>query len=137
MAAETRLGHDLSHAAGQLNVLLFSLPGCQFCAEVREHYLAPLKAARPARLRFAEIGIESAEPMFDWHGRTVAQADFAKASDARFAPTVMFFDGTGNTLASPIVGLSRDFFGGYLEQRIAASRQALGDAAETPHAAGR
>ena len=39
MALEQALGHDLSHAAGQLNVVLFSLPGCAFCAEVREHYL--------------------------------------------------------------------------------------------------
>ena len=137
MAAATILGHELSRAAMQLNVVLFSLPGCQFCAEVREHYLAPLKTSERRRLTIAEVGIESAEPMRDWQERVVAQAEFAKANSARFAPTVMFFDGSGKTLAAPITGLSRDFFGSYLEQRIAASRRALGDAAAARHAAGR
>ena len=128
MAAATILGHELNRTAGQLNVVLFSLPGCQFCAEVREHYLAPLRASRPARLTIAEVGIEATETMRDWHGRVVVQSAFAKASDARFAPTVMFFHGAGKTLAAPIVGLSRDFFGSYLEQRIATARRASNEA---------
>ena len=36
----------------------------------------------------------------------------------------MFFGARGQTLAEPIVGMSRDFFGGYLDERIAAALQA-------------
>ena len=63
--------------------------------------------------------------MRDWRGRLVSQGEFAKASGARFAPTVMFFDASGRSLADPIVGLSKDFFGIYLEQRIATAVRAV------------
>ena len=51
---------------------------------------------------------------------------FARECKARFAPTVMFFGPTGEVLAEPIVGLSRDFFGAYLEQRIQMASKAIG-----------
>jgi len=63
--------------------------------------------------------------MRDWCGRVVSQGEFAKASGARFAPTVMFYNASGTPLAEPIVGLSRDFFGIYLEQRIATALRAI------------
>lgn len=115
----------LDRGNGQVNVLLFSQPQCEFCFEVRERYLKPLAASRRPRIHVAEASIVELTPIRDWSGRSVSQLSFARASGARFAPTVMFVDGHGRSLAEPIVGLSRDFFGAYLEQRLVTALRAL------------
>lgn len=112
--------------AGRFTVVLFSQPDCEFCAEVREHYLRPFLAVRRQRITVAEAGIESTDPIRDWSGHDTPQRDFARAQGVRFAPTVMFFGAQGRHVADPIVGLSKDFFGAYLEQRIQASLKAAG-----------
>lgn len=124
MASTQPLSHVLGTDRRRINVVLFYQAGCEFCEEEREHYLKPLAAERPKELNVVEVGIDVPLPMRDWRGRSVAQSEFAAASGARFAPTVMFFDAAGKALAAPIVGLSRDFFGVYLDQRIAAAIRA-------------
>ncbi len=109
---------------GHITVLLFSQPGCEFCAEVREHYLRPMVSASPRPFTIAEADLESSASIRNWRGQDVAQRDFARASGARFAPTVMFFDARGRSLAEPIVGLSKDFFGAFLEQRLRSATKA-------------
>ncbi len=104
---------------GDIVVLLFSQVDCEFCAEIREHYLKPLIAERRAGIAVAESRIDADWAIRDWQGRPTTQRLFAASQDVRFAPTVMFFDASGRSLAPPIVGLSSDFFGSYLEQRIA------------------
>lgn len=115
----------LSTQRRHINVVLFSQPGCAFCAEERQHYLQPLAREARKELTVLEVELDAAKQMRDWHGQLVTQGDFARASGARFAPTVMFFDASGRPVAEPIVGLSRDFFGVYLEQRIATALRAV------------
>lgn len=110
---------------GAITVVLFSQPGCVFCAEVREHYLRPLMAARRQFVVVAEADIESSAPIRDWRGKDVSQREFATASGARFAPTVMFFDAQGRAMADAIVGLSKDYFGAYLDQRLQSALRAV------------
>jgi len=124
MAQTEALSNVLDTEARRVNVVLFSQPGCEFCAEERDHYLKPMAAEQRRDLHVVEVDIESAKRMHDWRGRTVSQVEFAATSGARFAPTVMFFDGAGRQLAEPIVGLSRDFFGIYLDQRITTALRA-------------
>ncbi len=111
---------------GRITIVLFSQPDCAFCAEVREHYLRPMSSARVRRIAIAEANIELTAPIRDWSGKDVAQREFARASGARFAPTVMFFDARGKSVAEPIVGLSKDYFGAYLEQRLQVALKAVG-----------
>lgn len=115
----------LSTRGRRVNVVLFSQPGCEFCAEERENYLQPLAAQARQELTVLEVELDAAKKMRDWQGRLVTQGEFARASGARFAPTVMFFNASGKQVAEPIVGLSRDFFGLYLEQRIATALRAV------------
>ena len=115
----------LSTRGHHVNVVLFSQSGCEFCAEERQNYLRPLAALRHQDLTVSEVEIDASNKMRDWRGRLVSQGEFAKASGARFAPTVMFFDASGRSLADPIVGLSKDFFGIYLEQRVATAVRAV------------
>ena len=119
------LSSALSRTPQALNVVLFSQPACEFCTEVREHYLGPLAQARRGNVFVAEAELESPALMSDWADKPTTQGRFAKASGARFAPTVMFFDGSGRSVARPIVGLSRDFFGAYLEQRLSDAHAAI------------
>jgi len=103
---------------GTVTVVLFSQSNCEFCAEVREHYLKPLIATHPRRVVVAEVELDGTRQLRDWTRGELTQAEFARANHARFAPTLMFFGAHGEVLAAPIVGLSRDFFGAYLDERI-------------------
>jgi hypothetical protein len=109
--------HDVP--PGGIAVVLFSQVDCEFCAEIRDHYLKPLLAERRVGVAVAESRIDADLPIRDWQGRPTTQRLFAASQGVRFAPTVMFVDASGRSLADPIVGLSSDFFGGYLEQRMA------------------
>ena len=113
------LPDELGHEAGGVNIVLFSQPDCAFCHVVREHYLRPLAASRSAGLRIVEVPLDSTRTLVGWGGQRVTHTEFARMHGARFAPTVMFLSALGRELAPPIVGLSRDFFGAYLDARIA------------------
>jgi hypothetical protein len=113
------LPNRLEARPGGITVVLFSQADCEFCAEIREHYLRPLLAERRAAVAVAESRIDADGPIRDWRGRDTTQRSFAAEQGVNFAPTVMFFDAAGRSLARPIVGLSQDFFGMYLEQRMA------------------
>jgi hypothetical protein len=115
-----------------LTVVLFSQDGCVYCATAREHYLRPLAATRPAGLVVAEVELGRPRVLLDWRGERRSHAAFARAHGVRFAPTVMFFDPQGRELAPAIVGLSHDFFGAYLDARIASAQDALRGSAVSP-----
>jgi hypothetical protein len=115
----------LGRLPGLVTVVLFSQAGCEFCEEARENYLKALVATHQTDLVIAEMQIDSSLIVRDWKGITVSQIDFCRANQVRFAPTLMFFDSNGATLARPIVGLSKDFFGAYLDARIATARKTV------------
>jgi thioredoxin-related protein len=114
----------LGRQAGSVTVVLFSQQGCAFCTVAREHYLRPLAATRPAGVVIAEVELGRTRSMLDWQGQRRTHTEFARVHGVRFAPTVMFFDAQGRELAPSIVGLSHDFFGAYLDARIASALQA-------------
>jgi len=119
------LPDTLGRQAGSVNLVLFSQDACAYCQIVREHYLRPLAASRPDGLQIAEIELGGRRTMLDWQGTRRSHAEMGRAHGVRFAPTVMFLDSQGRELAPAIVGLSNDFFGAYLEARIAAAKAAL------------
>lgn len=127
---------ELSHATRDLReagdpgvvfVVLFSLPDCHYCAEVRTQYLAPL-ARDPAlrgQLVIREVDMNGKRTLTDFDGATVTQAAFARRLKVQFAPTVVFLDAHGRPVASPLVGAGKaDFYGAYLDDAIATARKA-------------
>lgn len=125
----TNAAKDVQDAAhpGVLVIVLFSLPGCHYCEEVRSHYLAPLArdAAQRGRLVIREIALNSARKLTDFDGRLTTQAAFAQRMNVQFAPTVLFLDAHGRQVAAPLVGAGKaDFYGGYLDDAIAAGIRA-------------
>lgn len=124
-------------AAGRPLVVMFSLRGCPWCDALRREHFASLMAGQERLGVLAiEIDLTDSRPF-----------DPARASDAgtpsapslradnprelgrlhrvRLAPTVLFL-GPDGEVAERLVGYgSPDFFGAYLDQRIAQARTAF------------
>ena len=110
-------------------VLLISLPGCPYCELVRRNYLLP--AQRDAGLQTWQLNItDRSTPLIGFDGKATTAAAQVAAWKAGFTPTVLFLGAAGQDLAERLVGLpSLDFYGAYLDDRLATARKALGRAA--------
>ena len=106
-------------------VLLISLPGCPFCELVRRNYLLP--AQRDAGLQAWQLNInDRSTPLIGFDGKATTAAAQIAAWKAGFTPTVLFLGPKGQDLAERLVGLaSLDFYGAYLDERLATARRAL------------
>lgn len=119
-------------------VLMFSLPGCAWCDALRREHLNAL-AAQQGQLgvRFIELNMSDRQTFPDikpdnaapdqprawWQHDSAAAC--ARALRVRMAPTVLFMGPQGE-LAERLVGYGMpDFYGAYLEQRIAQARERI------------
>jgi len=104
-------------------LILFSMPGCPFCLEVRRNYLAP-RVAEQARepnptLLLRETDITSTEMIVELSGSKVTEAEFASRFNVRAVPVVALFDQSFKLLVEPLVGLDRSgFYEAYLSAAI-------------------
>ena len=107
-------------------VLLISLPGCPYCELVRRNYLLP--AQRDAGLQAWQLNItDRSTPLIGFDGKATTAAEQIAVWKAGFTPTVLFLGASGQDLAERLVGLaSLDFYGAYLDERLATARKALG-----------
>jgi hypothetical protein len=106
-------------------VLLVSLPGCPFCELVRRNYLLP--AQREGSLHAWQLNIsDRTTPLIGFDGKVTTASAQVAAWKAGFTPTVLFLGPAGQTLAERLVGLaSVDFYGAYLDERLAEARKAV------------
>jgi len=107
-------------------VLLVSLPGCPYCEVVRRNYLLP--ARNEAGLQAWQLNItDRTTPLVGFDGKATTAAAQIAEWKAGFTPTVLFLGPVGQEIAERLVGLaSLDFYGAYLDERLATARQALG-----------
>ena len=97
---------DAAARSGRALVVLVSLEGCPYCLAVRRAYLAPLR--------------ESGQPVVQ------VELKDARSLGIRMAPTVLFLGRGGRELAPRLVGYSSpDFYGSYLDERVAAANAAV------------
>lgn len=105
-------------------VLLVSLDGCAYCHIVRDHHLAPLHQQQG--LPVVQVDMRSRRQLKDAAGRPMVHDEFVRARRVTVAPTVLFLGPQGEELAERLVGGSiPDFYGAYLEQRLAQARARL------------
>ncbi len=106
-------------------VLLISLPGCPYCELVRRNYLLP--AQRSGGLQAWQLNItDNNTPLVSFDGKRTTAAAQVAVWKAGFTPTVLFLGAAGQDLAERLVGLaSLDFYGAYLDERLAAARKTL------------
>lgn len=113
---------------GKPLVLLFSLPDCAFCTEVRRNYLTPLIRDLPVAQRpvVREVVIASDRTLLDFDGAAITQRAFAARYKANVAPTVIMMDAEGKSLAEPIIGAGMaGFYGAFLDRAIEQAEHAL------------
>jgi hypothetical protein len=114
-----------ARAKGEPLVVLISLPGCVYCELVRRSYLMPLLPDAGLQAWQLDITNRSA-PLSGFDGKPTTAALQAKAWKATFTPTVLFLGSQGQELAERLVGIAvPDFYGAYLEQRLATARKML------------
>lgn len=112
-------------AQGEPFVLLVSLPGCPYCELARRNYLLPGRAY--SGLHAWQINVNDKTTRLEgFDGLPRSPAEEARTRRALFTPTVLFLGPDGQELAERLVGVaSPDFFGAYLDQRLATARQTL------------
>jgi thioredoxin-related protein len=118
-----RDGRDAA-ASGRVLVVLYSSPGCPWCARVRREYLAPMQRNPEfaARMIVREVSLGSDAPLVDPRGAITTHRDFARSEQVRMTPTTAFIGAQGKAAAPPIVGFpGGDFFGAYFEERLASA----------------
>lgn len=109
-------------------VLFFSQPGCQWCHQVRNSYLAPLlRDLAPVEqpvIREADITDQSVVVGFG--GQQTSASAMAGEFRIRFTPTIVFLDSSGTELVRPLIGGdTTGLYGGLLDNALAESRQRL------------
>jgi hypothetical protein len=122
LPAAQSLAQELDDAlrGGRVLVALASIDGCPYCRIVRDHYLAPLRAqGQPV----VQLELGKALPLTDFAGAPSTHARVVQALRVRSAPTVLFFGKGGLEAAPRLVGLSPDFYGAYLEERLQAAQR--------------
>ena len=112
-------------AKGEPIVVLISLPGCVYCELVRRSYLLPARLNDGLQAWQLNVN-DNVTPLTGFDGKPTTAALQAKAWKATFTPTVLFIGSQGQELAERLVGIAvPDFYGAYLEQRLATARKAL------------
>ena len=129
-AAELPLAHNLQDELAsalekrQPLVVMVSVAGCPFCKVARNNYLAPMHEQEG--LPVAQVDMGSRDRLLDFRGVTVTHGDLARRWKIRVAPTVLFFGRGGVEVAERLVGgYIPDFYGAYLDQRLAQARASL------------
>jgi thioredoxin-related protein len=105
-------------------IVMVSLEACPFCKHVREHYLLPL--VREQRIDVVQVDMRSQVAIRDFFGNASTHERIIKQWGVRVAPTVLFFGKDGVELAERLKGsYLSDFYGSYLESRLAQARKSL------------
>ncbi len=122
----TSLPRHLASALGRGDplVVMVSLPGCPFCKVARENYLAPL--LRDQQLPIVQVDMQARLSLVGFQGDSTSHDAQIQAWGVNVAPTVLFFGRGGTEVARRMVGgMLTDFYGAYLDQRLATARKAL------------
>jgi thioredoxin-related protein len=104
-------------------VVMVSLEGCPFCRLARRSHLVPMQKAGAS---IVQMDMRSAQPVLDFQGRVTTHDQIIKQWRVSIAPTLLFFGPGGKEVAERMEGgYLPDFYGPYLDERLAKSRQSL------------
>ena len=109
--------------ARQPLVVMVSLHRCPWCEEVRNNYLAPMRAQE--RLPVVQVDMLSPRQTRDLQGAPTTHEALVRAWDVKVAPTVLFLGPQGKEVADRLVGGSPNFYSAYLDRRLALAREAV------------
>jgi thioredoxin-related protein len=106
-------------AKSQPLVLMVTLEGCAYCKLVRQNYLPEWL---DKGLTILNLDMTSNAPMADEVGRSTTHKLWAIRQRIRLAPTLLWLGTGGTEWVERLQGVSsRDFYGAYLNERMAES----------------
>lgn len=104
-------------------VVMVSLEGCPYCKLVRESYLVPLRTEGQPVI---QLELAGSVPLQDLHGRESSHAKVVSGLGVHLAPTVLFLGRGGVEVAARLTGVaSPDFYGAYLQERVAVGNRSV------------
>ena len=121
----TSLKDELARAlkARQPLVVMVSLHRCPWCDEVRNNYLAPMRAQEG--LHVVQVDMLSPAGTRTLQGEPITHNSLVSGWDVKIAPTVLFLGAGGKEVAERLVGGSPDFYAAYLDNRLTQARKAV------------
>ena len=125
LPAPQSLKEELANALGKKQILtvMVSLEGCVFCRIARQSHLLPMQKAGSA---IVQIDMGSAQTVLDFQGQATTHGQLVKQWKITVAPSLLFFGPKGQEVAERMQGgYLPDFYGPYLEDRLAKGRTAL------------
>ncbi|HYP67958.1 MAG TPA: thioredoxin fold domain-containing protein [Thiobacillaceae bacterium] len=102
-------------------MVVFTSPGCHYCAKVKSEYLIPMlrDAAYKDKVVIRQVQVGSDTVLNGFDGKKLTEGQFAAGLNVFMVPTVKVFDAKGREVAKAIVGLlTEDFYQGYLDMAI-------------------
>ncbi|MBY0267412.1 MAG: thioredoxin fold domain-containing protein [Burkholderiales bacterium] len=130
-AAQLVRADDLAQLAAEgrskrIPVLIaFMQQSCPYCATSQRDHLIPMQNDPQWRDRvlIREIDVDRDTPLRDFSGAATTHRAFARSLKVRKVPTLIVFDGAGQPVAQPLVGLAlEDYYRLYIEQLIEAGQ---------------
>lgn len=107
----------------QVLIVMVSLEGCVFCRQARQSHLSPLHKAGTS---IVQVDMRSAQPVLDLAGQLSSHDQLVRLWKVSIAPTLLFLGPGGKEVAERMEGAYLpDFYGPYLEARLAQGRKAL------------
>ena len=125
LPAAQSLPDELSRAlkSKQPLIVMVSLDGCVFCRQARQSHLSSMALAGTA---IVQVDMRNNQPVLDFAGKLTTHDELTRRWKVSITPTLLFFGPGGKEVADRMEGAYLpDFYGPYLEERMARGRQAL------------
>lgn len=104
-------------------IVMVSLEGCVFCRQARQSHLSPMHKAGTV---IVQVDMRSSQPVLDFAGKLTTHDQLTRQWKVTITPTLLFFGPNGKEVAERMEGAYLpDFYGPYLEERLAQGRRAL------------
>jgi thioredoxin-related protein len=104
-------------------IVMVSLDGCVFCRQARQSHLSPMALAGTT---IVQVDMRNNQPVLDFAGKLTTHDELTRRWKVSITPTLLFFGPGGKEVAERMEGAYQpDFYGPYLEERMAQGRKAL------------
>ena len=125
LPAAQSLRDELSQALRKKQPLLVmvSLEGCIYCKMARQSHLVPMhQGGAPV----VQVDFRSPQAVLDFAGKSTTHDELARLWKVTVTPTLLFFGPGGREVAERMEGgYLPDFYGSYLDDRLAKARTQL------------
>jgi thioredoxin-related protein len=104
-------------------IVMVSLDGCVFCRQARQSHLSPMALAGTV---IVQVDMRNNQPVLDFAGKLTTHDELTRRWKVSITPTLLFFGPGGKEVAERMEGAYLpDFYGPYLEERLAQGRKVL------------